>query len=40
MMEMREALFIEKSCSDFYIEMAQTYPDISKMAFKARIEPA
>jgi len=24
-------LFSEKSCSDFWIEMAQSYPDISKM---------
>ena len=30
-------LFSEKSCSDFWIEMAQTYPDISKMALKVLI---
>ena len=31
------SLFSEKSCSDFWIEMAQTYPDISKMALKVLI---
>ena len=30
-------LFSEKSCSDFWIKMAQTYPDISKMALKVLI---
>jgi len=30
-------VFSEKSCSDFWIEMAQTYPDISKMALKVLI---
>ena len=30
-------LFSEKSCSDFWIEMAQTFPDISKMALKVLI---
>ena len=30
-------LFSEKSCSYFWIEMAQTYPDISKMALKVLI---
>ena len=30
-------LFGEKPCSDFWIEMAQTYPDISKMALKVLI---
>ena len=30
-------LFSEKSCSDFWIEMAQSYPDISKMALKVLI---
>ena len=29
--------FSEKSCSDFWIEMALTYPDISKMALKVLI---
>ena len=31
------SLFSEKSCSDFWIKMAQTYPDISKMALKTEI---
>ena len=30
-------LFGEKPCSDFWIKMAQTYPDISKMALKVLI---
>ena len=30
-------LFSEKSCSDFGIEMVQTYPDLSKMALKVLI---
>jgi len=30
-------VFSEKSCSDFWIEMAQTYPDSSKMALKVLI---
>ena len=30
-------LFGEKPCRDFWIEMAQTYPDISKMALKVLI---
>jgi len=30
-------LFSEKSCSVFWIEMAQSYPDISKMALKVLI---
>ena len=38
MMEMREVYLVsEKSCSDFWIEIAQTYPVISKMALKAGI---
>ena len=32
-----ESLFSEKSCSGFWIEMVQTYPDISKMALKLLI---
>jgi len=31
------SLFSEKSCNEFWIEMAQTYPDISKMALKVLI---
>ena len=31
------SLHSEKPCSDFWIEMAQTYPDISKMALKVLI---
>ena len=31
------SLFSEKSCSDFWIEMAQIFPDISKMALKVLI---
>ena len=30
-------LFSKKSCSDFWIEMAQTYPNISKMTLKVLI---
>ena len=30
-------LYSEKSCNDFWIEMAQTYADISKMALKVLI---
>ena len=30
-------LFSEKPCSDFWIEMAQTYPNILKMALKVLI---
>ena len=37
-MEMREAYLVgENSCSDFWIEMAQIYADISKMALIAGI---
>jgi len=28
------SLFSENPCCNFWIEMAQTYPDISKMALK------
>ena len=31
------SLLSEKSCSDFWIEMAHAYPDISKMALKILI---
>ena len=35
-METLEAYLVsEKSCSNFWIEMAQTHPDILKMALKA-----
>jgi len=37
MMKMLEAYLIKKYCSDFWIKMAQTYPSISKMAFKVLI---
>ena len=30
-------MLTEMSCSDFWIEMAQPYPDISKMALKVLI---
>ena len=35
--ENARSLFNEKSLSDFWIEMAQTYPEISKMALKVLI---
>ena len=35
--ENARSLFSEKSRSDFWIEMAQTYPDISNMALKGLI---